>query len=298
MLAALAHGLDVIEFLAGEKRPALLGAVAAAIGMSKAGTHRILTTLTARGFVVRGEGGVYSLGYRAWEIGWSVPGVQMVPRAVPVMLRLAADIGDGAILGALDSGFEVVYLHVIESQQPVRVYIDVGSRLPANVTSTGLACLAWLPRERLEAILPKNLPQWAPETITDHSALLRELERIRARGYAQTLGTFNPDIGGVAAPIFGADGSPIAALCVSSPRYRIDAVWNKRVPAAVMAAAREISGGAQPARVVGTPAKPASATPLLRKARTPVTPAAAIGAQRPRNGAAQRTRRTRAKAAA
>ena len=29
MLAALAHGLDVIEFLARERKPALLGAVAA-----------------------------------------------------------------------------------------------------------------------------------------------------------------------------------------------------------------------------------------------------------------------------
>jgi DNA-binding IclR family transcriptional regulator len=70
------------------------------------GTHRILATLAARGFVVRADGGVYSLGYRAWEIGWSVPGVQMVPRAVPVMQRMADAVGDGAILGALDSGFE------------------------------------------------------------------------------------------------------------------------------------------------------------------------------------------------
>ena len=245
MLAALAHGLDVIEFLASERKPALLGAVAAAIGMSKPGTHRILATLNARGFVVRAEGGVYSLGYRAWEIGWSVPGVQMVPRAVPVMQKMADAVGDGAILGALDSGFEVVYLHVIESQQPVRVYIDVGSRLPAHVSATGLACLAWLPPERLHAILPAKLAAWAPGTVTDRDALLKELARIRARGYAQTLGTFREDIGGVAAPIFGTDGQPVAALCVSSPRYRINAAWNKRVPKAVMAAAKEISAQGQ-----------------------------------------------------
>jgi DNA-binding IclR family transcriptional regulator len=246
MLAALAHGLDVIEFLAGARKPSQLGAVATAVGMSKAGTHRILATLCARGFVVRGDGGIYSLGYKAWEIGWAVPGAQMVPRAVPVMQRLADAVGDGAILGALDSGFEVVYLHVIESQQAVRVYIDVGSRLPAHVTATGLACLAWLPSERLHAILPKTLPAWTNETITHRDALLRELEKTRARGYAQTLGTFRSDVGGVAAPIFAADGSVIAALCVSSPRYRIDAAWNKRVPRAVMAAAKEINGNAQP----------------------------------------------------
>lgn len=286
MLAALAHGLDVVEFLAREKRPAPLGAIAAAVGMSKPGTHRILSTLAARGFVLRGEGGVYSLGYKAWEIGWSVPGVQVMPRAVPVMQRLAAEIGDGAILGALDSGFEVVYLHVIESRQPVRVYIDVGSRLPANVTSTGLALLAWLPRERVQAILPKKLPQWAPETITDRDELLRELDRIRMRGYAQTLGTFNPDIGGVAAPVFGADGSPLAALCVSSPRYRIDAAWNKRVPRAVMAAAKTISDGASPAM----------ATPPIRNVRT----AGAALDETHAHGRSNATspRRARAKAAA
>ena len=248
MLTGLAHGLDVIEFLAKARSPVALGAVAAAIGMSKAGTHRILNTLTVRGFVVRETGGIYSLGYKAWEIGWAVPGVQLVPRAVPVMQRLADVVGDGAILGALDAGFEVVYLHVIESRQPVRVYIDVGSRLPAHVTATGLACLAWLAPERLHTVLPPTLPAWTAETITDRELLLRELRRIRARGYAQTLGTFRADVGGVAAPIFAAGGDVIAAVCVSSPRYRIDVAWNKRVPRAVMAAASEISLHAQPAR--------------------------------------------------
>ena len=49
-------------------------------------------------------------------------------------------------------------------------------------------------------------------------------------------------MGGIAAPIFAADGSVIAALCVSSPRYRIDAAWNRKVPTVVMEAAKEISG--------------------------------------------------------
>lgn len=275
MLTALGHGLDVIEFLARERKPVPLGAVAAAIGMSKAGIHRILSTLCARGFVIRSEGGIYGLGYKAWEIGWAVPGVELVPRAVPIMQRMADIVGDGAILGALDNGFEVVYLHVIESQQAVRVYIDVGSRLPAHVSATGLACLAWLPPERLQAVLPPVLPAWAPETITDHDALLRELARIRQRGYAQTLGTFRSDVGGVAAPIFGADGSVVAALCVSSPRYRIDAAWNRRVPRAVMAAAREISAHAQPVRhfqaarppLAGEPPPAPASAPRARKVR-------------------------------
>jgi DNA-binding IclR family transcriptional regulator len=224
----------------------VLGSVAAAIGMSKAGAHRILATLCAKGFVVHAQGGFYSLGYKAWEIGCNVSGVRLVASALPAMQRLADAVGDGAILGALDSGFDIVYLHVIESRQAVRVYIDVGSRLPAHVTATGLACLAWLPRERLDGILPPSLPAWTPETITDRDLLMHELARIRARGFAKTLGTFRSDVGGVAAPIRGADGAVIAALCVSSPRYRIDTQWNKVVPQAVMAAANAIGGAAKP----------------------------------------------------
>ena len=242
VLAALAHGLDVIEFLAGERKPAALGAIAAAIGMSKPGTHRILATLCARGYVTRADGGIYGLGYKLWETGWAVPGAQLVSRAAPAMLRLADEIGDGAILGALDSGFDIVYLHVVESRQAVRVYVETGSRLPAHVSATGLACLAFLPPHRVQEILPPRLKAWTPNTITDRAALVRELAKIRERGYARTLGTFRPDVGGIAAPILAADGSVVAALCVSSPRYRIDAAWNRKVPKAVMAAAREISG--------------------------------------------------------
>lgn len=242
MLAALAHGLDVIDLLARERRPMALGSIAAAIGMSKPGTHRILATLAARGYVTRSEGGVYGLGYRIWESGWAVPGVQLVPRAAPAMQRVADAIGDGAILGALDTNFDVVYLHVIESRQAVRVYVEVGARLPAHVSATGLACLAHLPPDRVAAMLPPTLKAWTDQTITRRDALMRELERTRTRGYARTMGTFRPDVGGIAAPIFAADGSVVAALCVSSPLYRIDAAWNRNVPKAVIAAAKEISG--------------------------------------------------------
>ena len=245
MLAALAHGFDVIEFLSRERKPVALGAVAAAVQMSKGGTHRILATLCERGYAARGEGGTYTLGYKLWETGWTVPAAQLVPRAAPIMQRVAETIGDGAILGALDSSGEVVYLHVIESRQAVRVYVETGSRLPAHVSATGLACLAHLPVEQVCAILPPKLKAWTSETITSRDQLLRELERVRERGYACTLGTFRLDVGGIGAPIFG-PGGMIAALCVSSPRYRIDGAWKRKVPRIVMQAARDISALKEP----------------------------------------------------
>ena len=87
MLAALAHGLDVIQFLAGVRGPALLGAVASAIGMSKPGTHRILMTLAAPR--IRRASRRRHLQPRLQGVGdrLGVPGVPDSPARVPVMQR-------------------------------------------------------------------------------------------------------------------------------------------------------------------------------------------------------------------
>jgi DNA-binding IclR family transcriptional regulator len=57
------------------------------------------------------------------------------------MDRLASASNDGVILGVL-SGFEVAYVHLVGSPQAVRVHAEVGQRIPAHCTSTGLALLA------------------------------------------------------------------------------------------------------------------------------------------------------------
>jgi IclR family transcriptional regulator, KDG regulon repressor len=240
LLSGVAHALDVLELLARERKSLGLSQIARELGMSKAGIHRVLATLGARGYVERHPGGQYGLSIKVWELGCSLPDLEIVKTAAPIMERVARETGDSGFLVAL-SGFSAVNLHSVAADQAVRVHVDLGSRLPANCTGAGLALLATLNDEELERILPIQLPASTPITITDHDELRRELSQIRSRGYAINLGGWRIDVGGVAVAIPGPSGRAVAALNVAGPRYRLTRPRLKAMTRIVQEAAAEIA---------------------------------------------------------
>jgi DNA-binding IclR family transcriptional regulator len=219
-LTGVAHALTALEHLAAAGREVPLANLARSLHMSKPGAHRLLATLVAHGYAEHYQGGLYRLGLRAWELGRAVPELGIVAIAAPVMQDLTRQSNESSILGVL-SGCDTVYLHRVDAGQAVRVHTDVGSRLPAHCTSTGMALLATLPEPELAAVLPVTLDAISPDTITTPDALRAELAQTRARGYAINLGGWRTDVAGVAAAILDSAGRAAGALCIAVPRYRV-----------------------------------------------------------------------------
>jgi DNA-binding IclR family transcriptional regulator len=240
--SGLSRGLDILELLAGRKEGVGLGDIAKQLDMSKSGAHGVLSTLVRRGFAERLPGGVYRLGIKAWHVGNGVPNADLARAATPLMERLVRDIGEGAILGVL-TGFDVVYLSLVESSQAVRVHAQVNDRIPAHCTSTGLALLAFQPQGYVDTVMPARLGQTTPATIADPDGLRRELKRVRARGYAINLGGWRLDVGGIAVPVLNEGGIAVAGLCIAAPRYRMTKAWFARVVPAARQVAQAISRG-------------------------------------------------------
>jgi DNA-binding IclR family transcriptional regulator len=220
LLTGVGHALDALELLARAGGQLGLAELSRALGMSKPGAHRLLATLVARGYVERRAAGRYRLALRVWELGRGVSELGIVARAAPFMEELTRRTDESAILGVL-SGRETVYLYRTETAQPVRVHTEVGSRLPAHCTSTGLALLAALPEVELADLLPAQLEALSGASITSHDALRRELAATRARGYAINVGGWRLDVAGVAAAIHDETGRASGALCIAAPRYRV-----------------------------------------------------------------------------
>jgi IclR family transcriptional regulator, KDG regulon repressor len=239
-LSGVAHALDVLELLARERRSLALSQIARSLSMSKAGVHRMLATLAARGYVDRHTGGQYGLSIKVWELGCSLPELEIVNIAAPIMERVTRETSDSGFLVTL-SGFNAVNLHSVAADQAVRVHVDLGARHPANCTGAGLALLAALTDEELERIVPAKLPASSTATITDHDELRRELSQIRSRGYAINLGGWRIDVGGVAVAIPGPGGRAVAALNVAGPRYRLTRPRLKAMARIVQDAAAEIA---------------------------------------------------------
>jgi IclR family KDG regulon transcriptional repressor len=242
--SGLNSGLDVFEILT-TRRVASLTEIARELSMSKSGVHSLLAILVERGYAERTSEGTYRLGFRAWGLGGSSGPAEVARIAAPFMSQLAQEIEEGAILGTL-VGFDVVYLHVVESRQAVRVNAEIGARIPANCTSTGVALLSALTDDRIRALLPEKLSGLTPHTLVDPEKLLVEVEATRKRGYAVNRGGWRVDVGGIAVAVRDRQNHAVAGLCVSAPLYRMDKGWLARVVPATIAAGQRISSSLAP----------------------------------------------------
>jgi DNA-binding IclR family transcriptional regulator len=215
--------------------------LAAASGMPKSGVHRLLQALVEEDYVVRSAEGGYTASIKLWELGSSVlAGLDLRRDADPVMERLMESTGECVHLSVLD-GDHVVYLHKVDSPDPVRCYSQIGGRAPAHRVATGKAMMAFKSPMWLRRTLHSMAE--AGDLVGSTDAFLDSMGDIRRDGYAVNLGEWRVTVHGVAAPIFDRDASVIAAIGVSGPSSRLDFDRLTQLSEEVCDAARQLSDG-------------------------------------------------------
>jgi DNA-binding IclR family transcriptional regulator len=232
--------LDALECLAASSRPLSLGEVAAQLEMAKSSVHELLGALTLRGYVRRQVDLTYVVGAKAWEVGCRASFVELGRVAEPYLAELVREVQEGASLAVLD-GAHTVCIQIAESPQVVRVHSGVGERNPAHCVSTGLAMLATLADGELEGLFPAQLPVLTAKSLSTRTELLRELRRVRERGYAVCKGAWHLDVAGVASAILDANGRAAAAVSVALPRQRLSAARQTALATALMRTTRAIA---------------------------------------------------------
>nr|BFE87929.1 hypothetical protein GCM10020093_105300 [Planobispora longispora] len=114
-------------------------------------------------------------------------------------------------------------------------------------TAVGKVLLADRPDAEVTSLVERTgMPRRTANTITDLSSMLTELERVRDRGYAMDLG--EEELGVHCLAVGVRDGSrTVAAMSVSGPAERIDALDREELAAGMRRIARdfgaELGGG-------------------------------------------------------
>ena len=176
--------------------------------------------LQDEGFVVHlPEERRYGLGVGAYELGSAY--LRQDPLrwiAQPALTRLVAATTHNAHLAVLQ-GREVLY--VIEERAPGRpgLVTDVGVRLPAHLTASGLAMLAALPPQQVDALFPSRRVltrrhDAGPASLTQLRALL---SAARGAGFAEEDGFVTPGFASVACAVRDHTGHPVAAVALTYP---------------------------------------------------------------------------------
>jgi DNA-binding IclR family transcriptional regulator len=241
---AAAHALDVLTLLARHATPQLAATIARELGLPRSSTYHLLAVLTERGFVVHlPEERRYGLGVAAFELGSAYTRHAPLQRlARPAVSRLADATGHNAHLGVLH-GRDVVY--VIEERVAGRPSLvsDVGVRLPASLTATGLAILAALPAAQVRALFPSAdaFVQRHDAGPTSPGSLRPLLVATRSRGYAVEEGFVTPGLDSVAVAVLDHAGHPVGGVAVTAEHADLTDGNREQVVGQVRRAAAEIS---------------------------------------------------------
>ena len=258
----LIKGLGLLEVLAHADRPLGVTELAHRIGIGKSNVHRLLQALVELGYVRRdGDAGSYAASIRLWELGSAVLANLDLKRAAQSWMDWLLDRTRETVHLSVLDGDEVVYVHKLDSLEPVRAYTQIGGRAPAHCVATGKAMLAWTGEPQLEA-LSRRLRAASPRTITDPAEFVREMERVRQSGFAVNRGEWRESVGGVAAPVRDPSGRVVAAVGLSGPIERLRPSSFKSLSADVIRAAEGTSAalageGRAPARLAAAPRRAA-----------------------------------------
>lgn len=221
--SALDKALAVLEMVTTHAQPVGLPELSSRLAMPRQTVHRILMQLTDAGLIKRArERDRYIIGPRLSKLATdTLVAANHTAPVRAVLQSLVDDINETCNIGILD-GLDFVYLERIESDWPLRVTLQAGSRVPAYCTSGGKAFLAHLPPRPLKRLLRAGpLKAHTSSTITDVKTLERDLHACRESGFAVNNEEFTSGIIGIAVPIYGPDGRPAAALACHAPNARI-----------------------------------------------------------------------------
>ena len=192
------------------------------LDVNKASIHRIMKTLESKGLVSQDPSTrKYYMGPLIQTLAANPLKVHqiVVQLALPEIGRLR-DLSHETVVLQIRRGGQRFVLEKEDSRQVIRYFPQRTETAPIHAGAGGKVLLAGLEAHELARLLDRiNLTKVGPNTITDKSKLVADLEKIRRQGYAISFGETIEGAAAIAAPIH--NYSCPVALVIVGPDSRI-----------------------------------------------------------------------------
>lgn len=222
---SIERALDLLECLARSSDWMGISELSAATGQPVGTVHRLLMTLMAREYVVRdSRTRRYALG-PAFRLlaGVALQTPNWSEIATPYLRELVEISGETANLAVMERD-RAVYVAQAQPTRMVRMFTELGNRVPLYNTGCGKVLLAFQTERVLNSYLSENsLVAYTPTTITDVACLREELNRVREGGYAIDNEEQEEGVRCLSVPVYGPGHQRVvAAISISGPSSRLD----------------------------------------------------------------------------
>ena len=240
------HALQLFEVFRTSSKQQEFGVteLSKTLGLHKNNVFRLLATLSSCGYIEQNPiTENYRLGIGIFNLGQKfINKLGFLKLAKPFMEKIVSEVNEAVYIGILREG-NVIYLDIVEPDLPVRVVSRVGKEVPAYCTSIGKVQLAYSSEEELNKMyMGARLKKYTNYTITSLPELKKHLKEVSVNDYAIDDQEFENEVRCIAVPIKDYLRTPVAAISVAAPIYRMDEtrLINEILPA-TRKYAREIS---------------------------------------------------------
>ncbi|HEY6255684.1 MAG TPA: IclR family transcriptional regulator [Xanthobacteraceae bacterium] len=224
-VAAVDRALAVLRAFGAGDRTLTLAELAARTKIYKSTILRLAQSLIRAGLLLRLADGRFRLGPEALRLGGLYQQAYEVADVILPVLRALREKTGESVIFHIREGERRICLHRVESVQAIRYHVREGDVLPLERGSGGRVLLAF------------------------SGAKGEPYETIRRQLHHISFGDRNPEVSGLAAPVFGPGQALVGAVTISGPRARLDAAAARRcVPIlmkAVAQATRDLGGDAR-----------------------------------------------------
>jgi IclR family acetate operon transcriptional repressor len=218
--------LSTLDFFisSDSKNGLALKDVCAALGFKKSAAHHMLSTICSKGYLYQDlKTKKYFIGSKIKQISQlaTIGDSEFINYAFEHIKRINQITGEAVHLAGFE-GTRLITLKMIESTHPVRVDHGFLNKDHAfHATASGKAILAHMSSQDQEKVLKKNRQEFTKKTITNKSALLTELVKIKKNGFSVDDEEFQEGVYCVGYPVFNQYHEPVASISCSSPKYKI-----------------------------------------------------------------------------
>ncbi|MGH1480362.1 MAG: IclR family transcriptional regulator [Geminicoccales bacterium] len=235
--------LVLLEELTDHGKPCTPTELNRKLSFAKPSIHRLCRALEGEGFLIRDiNGRRLTPGPRALRLATAIlSSTDLRAARQAVLTRLSEEIGETCNLSLPDID-GMLYWDRVETRWPLRIHLQIGSRVPLYCTASGKMYLSSLQKTFLDSYLSsRQLERQASNTITDVANLERHLDQIRQDGYSIDNEEFIDGMVALAVPIKDASGRFCATLSFHAPSQRVDIDLAKSYVDRFRKAALEIS---------------------------------------------------------
>lgn len=242
LVPAVARALTLLNRLAQRREPMSLMQLTKELALPKSSVHGLCNTLAAFGYLRRQPGGAFLIGPRVMSLAEAfVAGTDEAQEFNTLWADGSPLPEETIVLSVLHEG-DALYLAARKGTRPLGLAFSIGTRLPAYLSGSGKAILAFRDSEEVRRLyatgLSTNLTNKAPR---DLDALLKELALTRRRGYSIDDEIVRAGVYSVGAPVFDATGRAVAGIAVCVNKASLGPDRGRRYHEEALDVARRLS---------------------------------------------------------